>query len=199
MVLPKIIQELIDQLAKLPGVGPKTAQRYAFDLLKKPKKEIEKLSLTLKELKDKVLLCKSCFNYSESDLCPLCKDPQRNKKQILVVSEPQDVEAIEKTSEYKGLYHVLGGVINQIEGITPDKLRIKELILRIKKEKPQEVILGLNPDLEGETTALYLQRVLKPFKIKITRLARGLPTGSDLDYADEITLSFALKNRKEVR
>lgn len=197
--LPSPIQKLINQLTKLPGIGEKTAARLAFYLLKQPKEEIELFSKSLLELKEKIVRCSICQNIAEVNPCPICKDPNRDKSIICVVGEPLDVVALESTREYKGIYHVLGGSINPPEGIGPDQLKIKELLERIKQSegKIKEVILANNPTLEGEATAMYISRLLKPLNIKITRIARGLPVGGDLEYADEITLSNALKGRKE--
>ena len=195
---PEAIQNLIDEFAKLPSIGPKTAERLVFYLLNQPEKDLEKFSQALKYIKDKIVICSQCQNFSESDPCSICKDPKRNHGVICVVAKPQDLIAIEKTNEYQGVYHVLGGVLNSLEGITPDRLKIKELVERIKKGKIFEIILALNPDMEGETTILYLTKLLKSYRLKTTRLARGLPIGSELDYADPITLTDALKGRKEV-
>lgn len=198
-VLPSPIKKLINQFTKLPGIGEKTAARLAFYLLKQPKEEIELFSKTLAELKEKIVKCSVCQNIAEQDPCFICKDITRDKSIICVVGEPLDVVALESTSEYKGLYHVLGGSINPPEGIGPDQLKIKELQDRIEraKEEIKEIILANDPTLEGEATAMYIAKLLKPFNIKITRIARGLPVGGDLEYADEVTLSNALKGRKE--
>ncbi len=196
--LPESIQKLIEEFNKLPGIGPKTSERFVFYLLKQSKLELEKFALALSHLKDKIKTCSVCYNFTEKDPCEICGDKKRDQKTICVVAESPDQEAIEKTSEYHGSYHVLGGTINQVEGIGPENLRIQELINRLKKDHLKEIIIALNPDMEGESTALYLVRLLKPYKIKITRLARGLPMGSDLEYADEITLTNALAGRKEI-
>lgn len=205
--LPSSIKKLINQFTKLPGIGEKTAQRLVFYLIKQPKEELEIFSKTLASLKDKVVYCSVCQNLAETNPCPLCKDPLRDRSCICVVGEPLDVVALENTGEYKGLYHVLGGSISPIDGIGPEQLKIKELIQRLKdkKEEIKEVILANNPSLEGEATAMYLAKLIKPLtcpsaglgQVKITRIARGLPVGGDLEYADEITLSNALKGRKE--
>ncbi len=196
---PQSIKELINRFNQLPGIGPKTAERLVFYLLNQPKEELVKLGSAFEHLKDKIIQCSKCYNFSETDPCSICKDNRRSSGVVCVVAKPQDLMVIEKIGEYQGVYHLLGGVIDPLEGITPDKLRIKELAMRIKKDNVREVILALNPDMPGETTMLYLTKLLKQFKdIKITRLARGLPIGSDLEYADEVTLSNALKGRREV-
>ncbi len=195
---PSLIKSLIDKLTRLPGIGPKAAERIVFYLLKQNNKFIDELNQNINSLKSEVKLCSQCFNISTQDLCPICGDAKRDKSIICVVAEPQDVLVIEKTGEYNGLYHILGGVLNPIENITPDKLKIKELAGRIKKNGVKEIIIATNPDLEGESTSMYLARQLKPLKLKITRLARGLPMGSTIEYADEVTISSALKGRQEV-
>jgi len=192
---PKNIQDLIDEFSHFPTIGPKTAERFIFYLLKKSPQNLEKLADLIKNLKN-FSSCRICGNFSEKNICPICADNQRDHSIICVVAEPQDLVAIEKTNEYHGVYHILGGVINNIQGTGPEKLRINELLQRIKKSPVKEIILALNPDLEGETTSLYLINLLKKYPIKITRLARGLPMGSDLEYADEITLSNAIKRRE---
>lgn len=203
-MFPPSLQALINQFNKLPGIGPKTAERFAFYLLRRPKEELEKFAQALLTSKNKIKLCSSCYNFTETKPCPICADPRRDHSIICVVAQSTDLVALEKTGDYKGIYHVLGGVLSPIKGITPEKIRIKELIQRINSKsetatpKVKEIILAFNPDLEGESTTLYLVRLLKPYKIKITRLARGLPMGSDLEYADEVTLSDALKERREV-
>jgi len=197
---PPAIQNLIDEFNKLPGIGPKTSERFVFYLLKQSEEEIKKFAKAIENLKKKITICSQCYNFSEKDPCPICTDPRRDKSLLCVVAYPQDLQAIEKTNEYKGLYHILGGILNPIEGIGPKELKIQELLKRVKKpnSKIQEIILGLNPDLEGEATAIYLAKLLRPLKIKVARLARGLPMGSDLQYADEVTLSNALEGRKEI-
>ncbi len=196
-MFPSCIQNLINEFSKLPGIGPKAAERIVFYLLEKPKKEVKEFIKAIIEIKTKTKICQQCFNISEDKLCQICSDPKRNKSIICIVEEPLDIIPLEKTGQFKGLYHVLGGTIASSEGITPEKLHIKELIKRVKKEKIKEVIIATNPTTEGETTALYLVRLLKSLNIKITRLGRGLPTGASLEYADEITLSNALIGRKE--
>lgn len=195
------IQTLIDQLEKLPGVGPKTAERFAYYLLKRPVEELDALLNTLSGIRNQIKRCRVCQNVGITDPCEICADRRRQPGLVCVVAEPQDVLAIEKTNEFFGLYHVLNGTINAPEGITPNQLTVKELWQRIKNLQTQklsvEIILALNATIEGETTALYLIRLLRPLGIKITRLARGLPQGADLQYADEITLTNALKGRRE--
>ncbi|MFC1613460.1 recombination mediator RecR, partial [Patescibacteria group bacterium] len=189
---------------KLPGIGKKTSQRFVFYLLKQPKHEIIKLTEKLEHLKDQIQYCSICGCFTETDPCPICSNIHRDKTQICVVSETTDMAVIEATSEYKGLYHILGGTINTLDGITPDMLNIKSLVERVKNDGLQEIILAFNPNIDGESTVMYLKKILEPHKInpsnkmdeiKITRLARGLPMGSDIEYADEITLSNALKGR----
>lgn len=195
---PPSIQELINQFAALPGLGPKTAERLVFYLLKQPKDQLAKFGLALEHLKDKIRECQKCYNFSEADPCPICADKRRNAKVICVVAKPQDLIALEKTNEYQGVYHVLGGLIDPLEGVVPEQLKIKELTERLQKDGASEIILALNSDMPGETTTLYLSKLLKQFKnLKITRLAQGLPRGSNLEYADEITLSSALLGRRE--
>jgi len=198
MKYPESIQNLINEFNKLPGIGEKTSQRFVFYLLKQPKEELARLASSIEKLKDKIFLCGNCFNIDQKSPCSICTDKKRNQKAVCVVAQATDIRTIEKTQEYNGLYHVLEGTINQVEGIGPEKLRIKELISRIKKDGVEEIILALNSDIEGETTILYLKKLLAPYKIKITRLARGLPLGSELEYADEITLTDALRGRREV-
>jgi len=197
-MLPQSIQKLIDQFNKLPGIGPKTAERLAFWLIKKPAPELAEFGDCIKNAKNDLIVCSVCRNIAYRDPCEICSDKSRDQKTVCVVAETHDLTAIERTGEYQGAYHVLNGVLNPLEGITPDQLNINSLINRIKGDGINEIILGLNPDMEGESTALYLLKLLKPLNVKITRLARGLPTGSDIEYADEITLGSALKNRREL-
>ena len=212
IMYPKNIQELINEFAEFPSIGPKTAERFIFYLIKKSPAQLEKLSLMIKDIK-KMSLCPLCGNFSEKDICPICANKNRDHSIICVVADPQDLMALEKTHEYKGVYHLLGGVISTTQNIGPENLRFKQLLERIDKSatKVKEIILALNPDLEGETTSLYLINLLKSLKInphttnhnfsmgiKISRLGRGLPIGSDLEYADEITLSNALKRRETI-
>lgn len=195
---PEPIQNLIEEFNKLPGIGPKTSERFIFYLLKQPKKELDNLAEKIRHLKEKITICPTCYNLTDKTPCFICSDKKRDQKIICVVAESPDVAAIEKTDKYNGVYHVLGGVINQIEGVGPDQLKIKELVNRIKKDGIKEVILATNPDIEGESTALYLARLLKQLKIKITRIGRGLPMGSNIEYADEVTLANALAGRGEM-
>jgi len=206
-ILPKSVQKLIDAFNKLPGIGPKTAARLVFYLLSQPESEIQELGKAIYHLKRNLVSCSQCFNISEQDPCSVCQDPKRDHRVILVVESPLDVLAVEKTQEYRGLYHVLGGVISPVDDIGPEDIRIKELLDRIKRDfhNISEIILATSPDLEGEATAMYLAQQInkmkqenpKIAKIKITRIARGLPVGIDLEYADEITLTRALEGRKE--
>jgi len=198
MKFPLAIQNLINQFSKLPTVGPKTAERYVFYLLKQPAEELQKFAQFIAELKEKTTVCSDCLAISETDPCFVCGDKERNKEIICVVASTQDMLTIEATHQYQGLYHILGGTINTINDIRPEHLKIKPLIERMEKKQVKEIILALNPDLEGETTALYLVKLIKPLNLKITRLARGLPSGADLEYADEITLANALKYRNEL-
>lgn len=195
---PNTIQNLINQFNKLPGIGPKTAEKLAFFLLKQPQESLDEFAQCLLGAKENLSICGLCQNLTETNPCSICQDQNRDKKAICVVADVQDFLAIEKTKCYNGLYHILHGTLNPLEGITPDKLNINALVERIKKNNIKEIILGFNPDVEGETTMLYLTKLLKDFKIKITRLARGLPTGSDIEYTDEVTLTNALQDRKEI-
>lgn len=195
---PQAIQNLIDQFAKLPGIGPKTAERLVFYLLKWSQKEKDDFAKALTDLNYSITHCSVCHNISEKNPCLICADKSRDKTKICVLAESHDLAAIENTSEYKGLYHVLGGVLDPLHGITPQKLKTDELLAKIQENNLSEIILAFNPDMEGEATMIYLNNLLKPFKIKITRLARGMPVGSDLEYTDEITLTNALKNRREI-
>jgi len=194
---PKNIQNLIYYFSQFPNIGPKTAERFIFYLIKKSPSELQKLIDALKKLQE-IKICQNCGNLAEDKLCSICLDPKRDKQTICVVAEIPDLIAIEKTNEYQGVYHILGGVIDQFRQIGPEKLNITNLLNRIKNNKIKELILALNPNLEGETTAFYLIEKIKPYKIKISRLARGLPMGSDLAYADEITLINAIKRRENI-
>jgi recombination protein RecR len=188
------LEKLIGEFSKLPGIGRKTAQRLAFYLLKQPREEVEALAQALVDVKEKTKLCSVCFNITETDPCPICSDVRRDHTTICVVEEPNDVLAIEKTGMYHGVYHVLGGALSPLDGVGPENLKIKELLARMTDEV-QEVILATNPNVEGEATALYIQKLVKPLGKRITRLARGIPTGSDLEFVDELTLSRALEGR----
>ena len=192
------VQDLIDELGRLPGVGPKSAQRIAFHLLKLSKGDAMRLAAAIEEAKDRVTWCQRCFNLSEGELCGICDDDRRDGHLVCVVEEPKDLVAVEKTGEFKGRYHVLGGAISPIEGIGPDQLRVKELLARIEPEGVTEIILCTNPNIEGEATAMYLGRLLTPLGISVTRIASGLPVGGDLEYADELTLGRALEGRRSV-
>lgn len=195
---PKPIQNLIDQFCKLPGIGPKTAERMAFFMLRQPKKSIEEFASALSQLSSSVIHCSNCHNISEKDPCLMCSDKSRDAGKICVLAEPHDLAAIENTGEFHGYYHLLGGTLDPLNGITPDRLFINDLLAKLQKNKLTEIILAFNPDMGGEATMIYLNNLLKPFKIKITRLARGIPVGADLEYTDEVTLYNALKNRKEI-
>ena len=188
-------EKLVDALRQLPGIGRKTALRLAFYLLKQSKEEVFELAEAIKEAKEGIKFCSVCGNITENEVCEICQDPLRDRSTICVVEEPMDLYALEKADFYNGLYHVLGGALSPLDGIGPDDLRIKELIERIKKDNIKEVIIATNPDTEGEATALYLAKILKGLEIKITRIATGLPMGSNIDYADGITLSKAFKSR----
>jgi recombination protein RecR len=192
------VQELIDELGRLPGIGPKSAQRIAFHILKVPAEDAARLARAILEAKERISWCRRCFNVSEGAECDICGDPRRDQTIVCVVEEPRDIVAIEKTQDFRGRYHVLQGAINPIEGVGPDQLRIGELIRRLADEDISELILCTNPNLEGDATAMYLSRQLRPLGIKITRLASGLPVGGDLEYADELTLGRALEGRREV-
>jgi recombination protein RecR len=192
------VQDLIDELGRLPGVGPKSAQRIAFHLLKLPKADALRLADAIVEVKDKVAFCHRCFNVSEAELCSICADDRRDPHVLCVVEEPKDIVAVEKTHEFRGRYHVLQGAMSPIEGIGPDQLKVKELLTRLEPEGVTEVILCTNPNIEGEATAMYLARLLKPLGIRVTRIASGLPVGGELEYADELTLGRALEGRREV-
>jgi recombination protein RecR len=192
------VQDLIDELGRLPGVGPKSAQRIAFHLLKLSKQDAMRLATAIAEVKDKVSFCHTCFNVSEGERCGICSDSRRDTTVVCVVEEPRDLVAVEKTGEFHGRYHVLQGAISPIDGVGPDQLRVRELLDRIGVEGITEIILCTNPNLEGEATAMYLGRLLKPLGLRVTRIASGLPVGGDLEYADELTLGRALEGRREV-
>ncbi len=194
--IPKSIQNLIEAFERLPGIGPKTAQRLTFYLLHAPKEEAQALATAALEMKEKTILCEICFNIGEATPCNICSDSSRDPSIIMVVENPLDVLSLEKAN-YKGFYHVLHGVISPLENIGPDEIHIRELLPRLKDGVVKEIILSTNPTMEGEATAMYIQRLISPLGIKITRIARGLPVGSDIEYADETTLSRALENRNE--
>jgi len=190
------VQDLIDELGRLPGVGPKSAQRIAFHLLSADSDDVRRLVSALTEVKEKVRFCRLCGNVSEQELCRICADARRDDTVICVVEEPKDVVAVERTREFRGRYHVLGGAISPIEGIGPDDLRVKELMTRLADGRVTEVILATDPNLEGEATATYLARMLSPLRLRVSRLASGLPVGGDLEYADEVTLGRAFEGRR---
>lgn len=194
--IPKVVQNLIEAFERLPGIGPKTAQRLTYHLLHAPKEEAEALARSALDLKEKTVICQTCFNISETNPCGVCSDESRDHSIIAVVEDPLDVLALEK-AHFKGMYHVLNGVISPLESIGPEELRIRELLPRLKDGTVQEVILATNPTMEGEATAMYIDRLISPLGIKVTRIARGLPVGGDLEYADETTLFRALEGRKE--
>lgn len=196
--IPEPVNRLIEAFAQLPGIGPKSASRLTFYLLRRPAEQAETLASALVDLKQKTTFCRVCFNITVENPCPICQDEGRDRAMICVVEEPLDVLAIDRTGEYRGLYHVLHGAISPVEGIGPDELRINELVARLRKEPVQEVLLATNPNLEGEATAMYLARVLESLGVRITRLARGLPVGGDLEYADAVTLGRALEGRREM-
>lgn len=198
MIYPKSIASLIEHFQKFPSVGPKSAQRMAFYLLRMPKSEVEKFAQSMLDAKENTKTCEICFNLSSTSPCEICTSPQRDKSTICVVAETKDLIAIEKTNEYKGLYHVLQGLISPMDGIGADDIRIKELLNRLTDENIKEVILALSPSVEGEATSLYLNKLIKPFGIKISRIAFGLPVGADLEYADEITIAKAIEGRREL-
>lgn len=198
MVYAKPLARLIEELQKLPGIGPKSAQRLAFHLLKQKESEVHALAQSMVDAKTQIHLCSSCFNLSAEDPCELCQSPSRDKTLLCVVAEPRDVIALERTHEYKGRYHVLQGLISPMDGIGAEQLKIKELLFRLQDQAIQEIILAINPTIEGEATTLYLSRLLKPTGIMMTRIAFGLPIGADLEYADELTLIKALEGRREI-
>jgi len=192
------MQAMIDALARLPGVGPKSAQRIAFHLLKTDIEEVKKLTRAIEDARGSVRFCERCFNFSEAPMCHICADDRRDTSTLCVVEESRDVVALEKTGQFRGRYHVLLGAINPLEGTGPEHLKVRELLLRLEPETVREVILCLNPNTEGDVTAMYLARLLKPLGVKVTQLAMGLPVGGDLEYADEVTLGRALVGRREV-
>ena len=198
MIYPKAIAALIEQFQKLPSIGPKSAQRLAFHILKLPMTEVRKFSEALITAKEETKTCEVCFNLSTTSPCEICSSSSRDRSVICVVSETKDLIAIEKTNEYKGLYHVLQGLISPMDGIGAEDIRIKELLTRLTDERVEEVILALSPSVEGEATSLYLSKLIKPFGIKISRIAFGLPVGADLEYADDVTLAKAIEGRREL-
>ncbi len=192
------VQALIDELGRLPGIGPKSAQRIAFHLLKLPAEDVGRLANSITDAKERVRFCVRCWNFADGDLCPICLDDRRDATTLCVVEESRDIVSIEKTGEFRGRYHVLLGAMSPLDGIGPEQLKMKELFARLEPEGVQEVIVCTNPNTEGEVTALYLARMLRPFGIRVTRIASGLPVGGDLEYADELTLGRALEGRREL-
>ena len=192
------LQPLIDELGRLPGIGPKSAQRLAFHLLKIPSEDAIRLADAIVAMKERITLCGRCFNVAEGGECEVCQDQRRDTTLLCVVEDPRDIMAVEKTQQFRGRYHVLHGALNPIEGVGPDQLRVREMLARLEPEDIKEVILCTNPNLEGEATAMYLARLVRPLGIKVTRIASGLPVGGDLEYADELTLGRALEGRHEV-
>ena len=192
------LQRLLDELGRLPGIGPKSAQRIAYHLLEADAEQARRLASAILEVKRQVHFCPVCFSYATRDTCDVCSDGSRDRTTICVVSEPRDVTAVERTGSYHGLYHVLGGVISPMDKVGPEQLHVRELLSRLADGEVGEVILATDPDVEGETTATYLARVMKPLGVRVSRLARGLPVGGDLEYADEVTLGRAIEERREV-
>lgn len=198
MIFPKSIASLIEYFQKFPSVGPKSAQRMAFYMLRMPESEVQKFAQAILNAKRNTRTCEVCFNLSSTSPCEICTNPKRDRSVICVVAETKDLIAIEKTNEFKGLYHVLQGLISPMDGIGADDIRIKELLNRLTSEEVKEIILALPPSVEGEATSLYLTKLIKPFGIKISRIAFGLPVGADLEYADEITIAKAIEGRREI-
>jgi len=192
------LKNLVEELKKLPGIGPKSAQRLAFHVLQTPGREIEKLTEALRQAKEKMRFCSTCFNLTDIDPCKICLDESRGGECLCVVADPKDLMAMERAGDFRGRYHVLGGLISPLDGIGPETLRIKELLRRLEKENFQEIVLAISPTAEGEATNIYLSRLIKPLGIKLTRVAYGLPIGADMDYADEATLSKAMQGRREL-
>jgi recombination protein RecR len=194
----KPLARLVGELEKLPGIGPKSAQRLAFHILRATEEEARLLSDSIVDVKMSITLCKVCFNFTDQELCEICRDPKRDRSVICVVAEPRDLVAMEKTNEYRGMYHVLQGVISPMEGVGPDALKIRELQERVNQDHVKEVILATNPTIEGDTTAMYIAGLLKPFEVKVSRIAHGMPVGGDMDYADQATLIQAMQWRREM-
>jgi recombination protein RecR len=192
------IEKLIDEFRKLPGIGQKTAQRLAYNVLRRPQEDAERLSRAILDVKEKIRYCSRCNNFSDVDPCHFCTSPTRSAEMICVVEEPKDILSIEKTREFRGQYHVLHGVLSPINGVGPEDLKLKNLLSRLRDEGVGEVILAMNPNVEGEATAIYLAKLLKPVGVRVTRIALGVPVGSDLEYADEVTMSKALEGRREL-
>lgn len=198
MKRPQVVTELIEELKKFPGIGQKTAERLSFFVMRGPEERAMKLARAIQNVKEKIFLCSQCHGITEKDPCDICRDPTRDHSQICVVEEPHDVYVIENMGAYKGLYHVLMGVISPLDGIGPSELTIDLLKEKIENQEIREVILATNPDMEGESTAVYLAKILKPLNVKVTRIARGLPVGSDLEYADQVTLMKSMEGRTEM-
>ena len=198
MARPEPLAKLVEQLQRLPGIGAKSAQRLAFHILKTPREEIDRLAAAMTEVKDRVTYCSLCSNITDTDPCFFCTDSGRDKRVICVVEEPENVTAVEKTREFRGMYHVLMGALSPLHGVGPDDLKVKELLTRVGAGTVEEVILATNPNVEGEATAIYLAKLLKPLGVRVTRIAMGVPVGSDLEYADEFTMHKALEGRREV-
>ncbi|GAB4536482.1 MAG: recombination mediator RecR [Thermodesulfovibrionia bacterium] len=198
MMYKGVVENLVNELTRLPGIGKKTAQRLAFFIMAMPKEEAFSIADAIKELKEKARFCKQCFSITEDEICHICRDPKRDRERICVVEEPSNLIVIEKTGIYKGLYHVLLGALSPIDGVTPERLKIKELVERVKGNNISEVILATNPNTKGETTAQYISELLKPIGVKVTRIAYGLPIGGDIEFADEVTLSKAIEGRREI-
>ena len=198
MALPDSLQNLVDQFKRLPGIGAKSAQRLAFHVLKTPREEAERLCDAIREVKDRVTYCSACNNITDADPCRYCADPARDHRLICVVEEPQNVQVVEKSGGFRGVYHVLLGALSPLQGIGPDDLKIKGLLARLAGGGVEEIILATNPTVEGEATAIYLARLLKPLGVRVTRIATGIPVGSDLEYADELTMGKAMEGRREV-
>lgn len=192
------VQDVIDELGRLPGIGPKSAQRIAFYLLRVSKQEANRLARSIVELKERIAFCRTCFNIAEGDRCALCADDRRDATTLCVVEEPPDIVAIERTGEFRGRYHVLHGALSPLDGVGPADLKIRELLLRLEQAPAEEVVVATNPDVEGEATALYLQKLLKPLGLKVTRIAQGVPMGGDLEFADQATLARAMAGRREL-
>jgi recombination protein RecR len=198
MEYAKPLAKLIRELEKMPGVGPKSAQRMAFHILRMPDEEAHALAEAIIEVKERIVTCKRCFNFTDEELCPICRNPSRDASVLCVVADVRDLMAIERTQEYRGLYHVLQGVISPMDGVGTEQLRIRELLQRLQSEHVEEVIIAMNPTIEGDATAMYLSKLIKPLGIRVTQLAHGVPIGGDLDYADQATLISALEWRREL-
>ena len=194
----KSVENLINEFRKLPGIGPKSAKRIVFFLLKLSHSDIAKFSKNLIEMKEKVKFCSQCYSLTEEDICHICRDQSRDRKKICIVEEVSDVIIVEKTGEYKGLYHILGGLLSPIENVGPDEIRVPRLLERVKANNIEEVIIAVNPTVEGESTGMYLKKILVPLGVKVTKLASGIPVGGDLEYADEITIGRAISDRREL-